>query len=64
MFCDVRDRVASQVERIQKTARAVALLDVIASLSFVAERQNYVKHRSMKEEFLILKMVVILLLSR
>ena len=43
LFCDVRDRVASQVERIQKTARAVALLDVIASLSFVAERQNYVK---------------------
>ena len=40
LFCDVRDRVASQVERIQKTARAVALLDVIASLSFVAERQN------------------------
>ena len=39
----MRDRVASQVERIQKTARAVALLDVIASLSFVAERQNYVK---------------------
>ena len=42
MFCRIRDMIASQVERIQKTAKAVAALDVFASLSLVAERQQYV----------------------
>lgn len=43
LFCDVRDRVASQVIRIQKTAKAVAYLDVLASLALVAGRHNYVR---------------------
>ncbi len=42
-FCEVRDVVAAQVERIQKTAKAVARLDVFASLSLVAERNHYVR---------------------
>ena len=43
LFCQVRDEIASQVVRIQKTARAIALIDVFCSLSLVASRQNYVK---------------------
>ena len=43
LFCQVRDAIASQVVRIQKTARAIALIDVFCSLSLVASRQNYVK---------------------
>lgn len=43
LFCQVRDEIASQVLRIQKTARAVAEIDVFASLSSVASRNNYVR---------------------
>lgn len=42
-FCNVRETIASQIERIQQTARAVAKLDVLASLSYVAERNRYVR---------------------
>ncbi|ADL04630.1 DNA mismatch repair protein MutS [Lacrimispora saccharolytica] len=43
LFCQVRDSVADQVLRIQKTARAIAGIDVLTSLSSVATRNNYVK---------------------
>ena len=42
-FCEVRDTIAAQIERIQRTAKAVARLDVFASLSLVAERYHYVR---------------------
>ena len=42
-FCEVRDAVAKEVSRIQKTAKAVARLDVLGSLSLVAERNHYVR---------------------
>ena len=41
IFCELRDRVASQVERIQATADAVARLDVLCSLAEVAVRNHY-----------------------
>ena len=43
LFTEVREKIACEVERIQKTARAVAALDAIASLSSAATRYNYVK---------------------
>jgi DNA mismatch repair protein MutS len=43
MFCKVRDAVAMEIERIQKTAKAVAMLDVFASFAVVAERNHYVR---------------------
>ncbi len=43
LFCQVRDQIAAQVVRIQRTARAIAGTDVFCSLSAVASRQNYVK---------------------
>ena len=42
-FCTIRDTVAGEVVRIQKTARAIAHLDVFSSLSLVAERNSYVR---------------------
>ena len=42
LFCEVRDRIAGEILRIQKTARAIAGIDVFASLSFVAEQNHYV----------------------
>lgn len=43
LFCEVRDKVGAEVVRIQKTAKAVAAIDVLASLSLVAQRNNYVR---------------------
>lgn len=52
LFCQVRDAIAGEIERIQKTAKAVAALDVFASLSLVAERNQYVRP-NMNEKGLI-----------
>lgn len=43
LFNDVRRRVALEVKRIQGVARAVATLDVLASLAEVAAQRNYVR---------------------
>ena len=43
LYCKVRDRIASEVLRVQKTAEAVAKIDVFTSLALVAERNNYVR---------------------
>ena len=42
-FCSVREQIATQIERIQRTAKAIARLDVFASLALVAERNHYVR---------------------
>lgn len=42
LFCEIRDEIAKHVERIQKTAAAVAALDVFASFAYVAGRNRYV----------------------
>ncbi|MCI9147415.1 MAG: DNA mismatch repair protein MutS [Hungatella sp.] len=43
LFCDVRDKIGAQVERIQRTAKALAGIDAFCSLSLVATRNNYIK---------------------
>ena len=43
LYCEVRERIASEVVRIQKTAKAIAQLDVFASMAYVAERNNFVR---------------------
>lgn len=42
-FCGIRDSIAAEMERIQTTAKAIAVLDVFASLSLVAEQNRYVR---------------------
>ncbi|WP_035774464.1 DNA mismatch repair protein MutS [Butyrivibrio sp. VCB2006] len=43
MFCKIRDSIALEIDRIQTTAKAIALLDVYASLAYVAEKNHYIK---------------------
>ena len=43
MFCKIRDSIALEIDRIQTTAKAIALLDVYASLAYVAEKNRYIK---------------------
>ncbi|MBC7900402.1 MAG: DNA mismatch repair protein MutS [Saprospiraceae bacterium] len=42
LFQDVRDLVRQETQRLQSTARALATLDVLASLAETAMRRNYV----------------------
>ncbi|MCR5705103.1 MAG: DNA mismatch repair protein MutS [Eubacterium sp.] len=43
IFTAIREEIFNQMNRIQMTAKAVAQIDVFASLAFVAERNHYVK---------------------
>jgi len=43
IFVQIRERIEKEVERIQKTARLIAIVDVLQSLAEVAEKQNYCK---------------------
>lgn len=43
LFVELREIIASHIERIQQSARHIANLDTLLSLATVAERQNYVK---------------------
>lgn len=42
VFIQVRDRVAAEVHRVQRSAQAVAQIDVLCSLADVACDQNYI----------------------
>ena len=41
LFVEIRERIAGQIRRIQKSASALADLDAITSLAEVAEKYNY-----------------------
>ena len=43
LFCDIRERIAGEVIRIQATASAIAQIDTFASLALVAEQNRYVR---------------------
>lgn len=43
IFCKIRDSISMEIERIQRTAKAIARLDVYCSLSLVSERNRYVR---------------------
>ena len=43
LYSEVRDTIAAEVLRIQKTAKAVAQIDAFASLALTAERNQYVR---------------------
>lgn len=42
LFQEIRDEIAAQGERIQRTAEAIAVFDVLQSLADVAHNRNYV----------------------
>ncbi len=41
LFCEVRGKIAEEVVRIQRTAKAIAKLDVFTSLALVADQNHY-----------------------
>lgn len=41
LFCEIRERIASQVHRVQRTAHAIANLDVLSALAEVASENHY-----------------------
>ncbi len=41
-FCQIRDQIEAQIDRVQRTASAVATLDVLTSFATVADDMNYV----------------------
>ncbi len=43
IYCSIRDHIADELERIQKTAKAVAKLDVFTNLALVAEKNRYIR---------------------
>lgn len=43
LYSEVRSKIAGEVVRVQKTARAVAQIDTFASLALVAEQNGYVR---------------------
>ena len=45
IYCGIRDKIAKEVMRVQKTARAVAQVDMAVSLAAVAEQGGYVRPR-------------------
>ena len=55
LYSQVRDTIAAEIERIQKTAKAVAALDAFASLAVVAERNNYTRPKINEKGILDIK---------
>ncbi len=43
IFIQIRDKIASQVNRVKKTAACLAELDVLCALAETADRENYCK---------------------
>ena len=43
LYCEIRDTIGKEVTRIQTTARAIAQIDVFASMALVAEQNRYVR---------------------
>ena len=43
LFTQVRETIAAQVERLQKTSRSIACVDVLCSLAKVAQQNHYVR---------------------
>ncbi|MGI6261011.1 MAG: DNA mismatch repair protein MutS [Acutalibacteraceae bacterium] len=55
LFDEVRRTVAAQLERIQKTAQAIAQLDVLASFAETASAQNYCRPQMNLDGRIVLK---------
>ncbi len=43
VFCELREKIFDQMKRIQQTASVIATIDMLASLAYVAEHNQYVR---------------------
>lgn len=41
IFCEIRDNIAKNIDRIQKTAHVIATLDALCSIAYVSEANRY-----------------------
>ena len=55
LFCALRDEIGGQIDRILKTAHAVATLDMLVSLAETADREHYVRPRIAADNSLVIK---------
>lgn len=55
LFAEVRERIFAEADRIHKTAKAIAMIDAMASLAYVAERNHYVCPEVNKKGTIIIK---------
>ena len=55
IFSELRELVAGNILRIQKTAKKLAYIDSLCSLAYVAERNNYVRPRLNQEGIINIK---------
>ena len=55
LFIEIRDKIAKEVSRIQKTAKAIAKTDVFTSLAAVAERNNFARPEINEKGYLNIK---------
>lgn len=42
-FCEIREHIASCAKKIQQTAKSIATIDALASLSYISEYNRYVR---------------------
>jgi DNA mismatch repair protein MutS len=43
LFCDIREKISAQIERIQKTSWAIASIDTLCSLANTASENDYIR---------------------
>lgn len=55
LFCEIREEVSNQTERIQKAAAVIAMLDVLGSLAYVASKYDYNKPTVNDDDEIIIK---------
>ncbi|MBQ7200765.1 MAG: DNA mismatch repair protein MutS [Eubacterium sp.] len=56
LFSELRDKVAEHIERIQKTASVIATIDMMCSLAYVAEHEDYHRPVIRDDGALVIKM--------
>ena len=54
-FVSIRDKIAEEIERVQRTAHVIAQIDVFTSLALVAERNQYVRPKLNQKGILDIK---------
>ena len=55
VFCQLREEIFQQMDRIQQTASVIASIDMIASLAYVAEHNHYVRPKLNNKGILLIK---------
>jgi DNA mismatch repair protein MutS len=54
LFEDIRRRVSDETSRLQKTASAIAIIDLLASMAEIADRYDYVKPTVDEEDGIVI----------